>query len=85
MIYDSLLFGVTESNLTKGRAAILWVLLPSATGWLVFLLFCVKSMKRRIKLLFGPLSLALILVAIVYGRDGHGCSPISSCRAGLTT
>jgi hypothetical protein len=64
MIYDSLLFGVMENNLARGRAAILWVLLPSATGWLVFLVFCVKSMKRRLKLLFGPLSLALLLVAI---------------------
>jgi hypothetical protein len=64
MIYDSLLFGVMGNNLARGRAVILWVLLPSATGWLVFLVFCVKSMKRRLKLLFGPLSLALLLVAI---------------------
>ena len=63
MIYDSLLFGVSEGNLTRARGAILWVLFPCAAGWLVFLLFCVRSMKRRLKLLFGPLSLALLLVA----------------------
>ena len=63
MVYDSLLFGVSEHNLTLERGAIFWVLLPCAAGWLAFLLFCVRSMKRRLQLLFGPLSLALILVA----------------------
>jgi len=64
MVYDSLLFGVRANNLTTGRDAIFWVLLPCAAGWLVFLVFCVRSIKRRMKLLFGPLSLALVLVAM---------------------
>ena len=64
MIYDSLLFGVRANNLTQGREAILWVLVPSVAGWLVFLLFGVRPMKRRLKLLFGPLTLALVLVAM---------------------
>ena len=64
MVYDSLLFGVRVNNLTKGRQAILWVLVPSVAGWLVFLLFGVRPMKRRLKLLFGPLTLALVLVAM---------------------
>ncbi|MFZ0311816.1 MAG: patatin-like phospholipase family protein [Candidatus Korobacteraceae bacterium] len=63
MVYDSLLFGASEHNLTLERGAIFWVLLPCAAGWLVFLLCCVRSLKRRLQLLFGPLSLALILVA----------------------
>ncbi len=63
MVYDSLLFGASDHNLTLERGAIFWVLLPCAAGWLVFLLFCVRPMKRRLQLLFGPLSLALILVA----------------------
>ena len=77
--------GDTDLNLiAKSRGAIFWVFLPCAAGWLVFLLFCGRPIKRRFQLLFGPLSLALILVA--------GCteamaldSPISCCRAGLTT
>ncbi len=64
MVYDSLLFGVSEHNLTMERGAIFWVLLPCAAGWVAFLLFCVRSMKRRLQLLFGPLSLALVLVAM---------------------
>ncbi len=56
--------GDTDLNLiAKSRGAIFWVFLPCAAGWLVFLLFCVRGIKRRFQLLFGPLSLALILVA----------------------
>jgi hypothetical protein len=56
--------GKTDVNLiARSRGAIFWVFLPCAAGWLVFLLFCVKGIKRRLRLLFGPLSLALILVA----------------------
>ncbi len=62
MVYDSLLFGVSEHNITTTRSAISWIFLPCAAAWLVFLLFCGKPIKRRFKLLFGPLSLALILV-----------------------
>jgi hypothetical protein len=64
MVYDSLLFGVRANNLTTGRDAIFWVLLPCAAGWVAFLVFCMRSMKQRVKLLFGPMSLALILVAM---------------------
>jgi len=68
LAYDSLYYwGAKESSETKLLEVILWVLLPSASGWLVFLLFSVRSMKQRLKFLFGPLSLALVSEAACMG------------------
>lgn len=63
MVYDALLFFVTVNHPPKAEA-VTWVLVPAAAGWLAFLLFGVRSWKRSLKLLFGPLSLALVLVAL---------------------
>ena len=63
MVYDALLFFVTANRPPKGEA-VTWVLVPAAAGWLVFLLFGVRPWQRTLKLLFGPLSLALVLVAL---------------------
>jgi len=66
--YDSLYFwGVRENSATRVLEVILWVLLPSAAGWLAFLLFSVRSLKQRLKFLFGPLSLALVSEAACMG------------------
>src|SRR5579859_2788779 len=66
--YDSLYFwGPRENIETRLLEVILWVLLPSAAGWLIFLLFCVKSIKQMLKFLFGPLSLAVVLMAACTG------------------
>jgi hypothetical protein len=62
-VYDALLFFVTANRPPKGEA-VTWVLVPAAAGWLVFLVFGVRPWKRSLKLLFGPLSLALVLVAL---------------------
>jgi hypothetical protein len=62
--YDCLYFWgpnwVAETGLLQ---VILWILLPSAAGWILFLLFCVKSFRQKLKFLFGPLSFAIILMA----------------------
>ncbi len=63
MVYDALLFFVTTNRPPKAEA-ITWVLVPAAAGWLAFLVFGVRPWKRSLKLLFGPLSLALVLVAL---------------------
>jgi hypothetical protein len=63
MVYDALLFFVAANHPPKAEA-VAWVLIPAAAGWIAFLLFCVRPWKRSLKLLFGPLSLALVLVAL---------------------
>ncbi|HWZ44947.1 MAG TPA: patatin-like phospholipase family protein [Candidatus Saccharimonadales bacterium] len=44
-----------------------FVLLPAAAGWLAFLAFCGKPLRMRLKFLFGPLSVAVALMAISPG------------------
>jgi len=66
--YDSLYFWGPKENIeTRLLQVILWVSLPSATGWILFLLFCVKGFKQKLKFLFGPLSLAVVLMAASTG------------------
>jgi hypothetical protein len=66
--YDSLYYWgpnyVAETGLLR---VILWILLPSAAGWILFLVFCPKGFKQRLKFLFGPLSLAVVLMAACTG------------------
>ena len=65
---DSLYYWGERENIQTGTLqVILWVLVPFAAGWLVFVLFCVRSLKQRVKFLFGPLALALVSEAACMG------------------
>jgi len=65
---DSLYYWGARENIQTGKLeVILWVLVPFAAGWLVFVLFCVRSLKQGVKFLFGPLSLALVSEAACMG------------------
>jgi len=65
---DSLYYwGERETIQTGTLEVILWVLVPFAAGWLVFVLFCMRSLKKRVRFLFGPLSLALVSEAACMG------------------
>jgi len=62
--FDSLYYwGDLEVPTTLPRV-ILQILPPIATGWLGYLVVCGKPLKERMQLLFGPLSLAVLLMGI---------------------
>ena len=61
--FDPSLSGVS-SPLPGYRAMLLWFTGSCAAGWAAYLAFCVRGFKRRIGLLFGPLSLAILSAGV---------------------
>lgn len=43
---------------------LLWITASCAAGWLAYLAFCVRGFMRRLRLLWGPLSLAILLTGV---------------------
>lgn len=66
--FDSLYFwGDRLLTPTTIPELILWTLAPSAGGWLAYLLVCKHSFRQRLRLLFGPLSMAVLLMSVCTG------------------
>ena len=66
LAFESLYYDGTPELPTVWQC-ILWTLAPSAAGWLAYLLLCRRSFHQRVRLLFGPLSLALLLMSVCTG------------------
>jgi len=65
--FDSLYYWGDLDHPTTLPQVILQILPPILAGWLTYLLFCGKPMGTRVRLLFGPLSLAVLLMAACTG------------------
>jgi hypothetical protein len=64
LTYDSLHFlGTKFVNTSNLTGVLLWAVVPAAGAWLSYLVFCVRSVQQAIKLLLGPLSLAIAAMA----------------------
>ncbi|MCU1262386.1 MAG: hypothetical protein JWO80_5271, partial [Bryobacterales bacterium] len=61
--YDSLYFYGPTDLPTSLLQVVMWMMIPCGGGWLLYLATCGKSLKARWKLLKGPLSLAIVLLA----------------------
>jgi hypothetical protein len=48
-------------------AMVLWFTVSCALGWLGYLVFCVGGFKKRLRLLVGSLSLAILLIGVSTG------------------
>ena len=67
MTYDSWFdpsLSAASGPLPGYRPMLLWFTGSCAAGWAAYLAFCVRGFRRRIGLLFGPLSLAVLSVGI---------------------
>jgi hypothetical protein len=67
MTYDSWFdpsLGVASGPMPGYLAMLLWFTGSCAAGWVAYLAFCVRGLSRRIGLLFGPLSFAVLSVGI---------------------
>ena len=66
--HESLYFwGPEDIPTTRVLRVIAAVLVPAVIGWLAYLVFCGKSFRERLKLLFGPLTMAVVLMAVSTG------------------
>ena len=65
--YDSLYFYTPNRETTHMLRVALWMLAPSFVAWLLYLISCGKSIKERLRLLTGPLSLAIAMLGIGTG------------------
>ncbi len=66
--YDSLYFWEGRENVPTGIVAVnLWALVPCLSAWLLYLATCRKPWSERWNLLRGPLSLAILLLALGTG------------------
>jgi hypothetical protein len=41
-----------------------WIIASCAAGWVAYVVFCVRGLKARFRLLIGPLSLAILLTGV---------------------
>ena len=65
--FDSLYFWGDKDIPTTPLQLVVWTLVPSAAGWLAYLAYCKKSLRTRLQMLFGPLSLAVLLMSACTG------------------
>ena len=65
--FDSLYFWGDKDIPTTVQQLILWTLVPSGAGWLAYLVVSRHSLRQRLRLLFGPLSLACLLMSVCTG------------------
>lgn len=61
--FDSLYFWGDKDIPTTIPQLVTWILVPCSLGWLAFLAFCGRGMRRGARGLIGPLSLALNVVS----------------------
>ncbi len=65
--YDSLY--AVDPSLTRASLldVITWTMAPPVVAWLLYLVFCRKSLAARWRLLIGPLSIAIALMGLITG------------------
>ena len=59
--------GEHYSDYTRIGAVVLWTILPCAAAWLLYLPFDPRTLPQRLRLFFGPLSLAVAAMAVGTG------------------
>jgi hypothetical protein len=68
LLFDSLYYlGAGYEEHTNLVSVILWTTVPCAAAWVFYLLFHRRPIRERLRLLFGPLSLAIAAMAIGTG------------------
>ncbi len=70
LTYDALRFWGTlnqDSTQVPSYEVVSWALVPCVAGWLAFLVLCGKPIKERFSLLFGRLSVAVLLTGVFAG------------------
>ncbi|HXO20264.1 MAG TPA: patatin-like phospholipase family protein [Thermoanaerobaculia bacterium] len=68
LMFDSLYFlGSKFSDYSNLSSVIGWTVLPAAAAWLAYLIFYGGSFRRALRLLFGPMSLAIASMAASTG------------------
>jgi Patatin-like phospholipase len=65
--FDSLYFWGDKNIPTTPLQLIIWTLTPSAAGWLAYLGTCRRPFRQRMRWLFGPISLAVLLMSVCAG------------------
>ncbi len=64
LTFDSLYFlGSKFENTSNLSKVLLWAVVPATSAWLAYLVFCVRSAQKAVRLFFGPLSLAIAAMA----------------------
>jgi hypothetical protein len=68
LMFDSLYFlGTRFAHYSNLTSVVWWITVPAAVAWLAYLLLCGGSFAHRLRLLFGPLSLAIASMAASIG------------------
>lgn len=64
------------------QQAALGMLIPCVAGWFLYLLVCGKPLQERVELIFGPMSLAIVLMGL---SIGGGAALLQQLRPPLRT